>query len=84
MWLHRYSDSLVTASSNRSKSDEDPAEWRPPRRGAWCQFATDWVTVKVRWDLSADAAEVAALREMLSGCPPLHAARVPTAVGASV
>jgi hypothetical protein len=32
----------VTASSNRSKRDEDPAEWRPPRREASCQAATRW------------------------------------------
>ena len=58
----------VTASSNRSKSDEDPAEWKPPRREAWCAFATDWTTVKVKWDLTADQAEVATLREMLKTC----------------
>ena len=58
----------VSASSNRSKSDEDPTQWRPPRREAWCAFATDWVTVKVKWDLSADEAEVSALRTMLAGC----------------
>lgn len=59
----------VTASTNRSKSDEDPAGWRPPRPEAWCGFATDWVTVKVTWDLSADAAEIGALEEMLATCP---------------
>lgn len=58
----------VSASSNRSKSDEDPAEWRPPRREAWCQFARDWVTVKVAWDLTADQAEATALRDMLVTC----------------
>jgi uncharacterized protein DUF1524 len=58
----------VTASSNRSKSDQDPAEWKPPRREAWCAFATDWVGVKIEWDLSADQAEVDALEAMLSSC----------------
>ncbi len=59
----------VTSAANRAKSDEDPTEWRPPRREAWCSFATDWATVKVRWGLSADAAEVRALEALLSACP---------------
>ena len=58
----------VTAGANRSKNDRDPAEWRPPRPQAWCGFATAWVTVKLRWDLSADEPEAAALREMLAPC----------------
>jgi hypothetical protein len=59
----------VTASSNRSKSDDDPAEWKPPRREAWCQFARDWTSTKIAWDLTADQAEVDGLRSMLTGCP---------------
>jgi hypothetical protein len=65
-----YAGSLiaVSVSSNRSKSDRDPAEWMPQRREAWCSFATAWTHVKIRWDLSADEAEAAALRAALSGC----------------
>ena len=59
----------VTSAVNRSKGDQDPAEWRPPRREAWCSFATDWATVKTRWGLSADAAEVRALEVLLKACP---------------
>jgi hypothetical protein len=58
----------VSGSSNQAKSDDDPAEWRPPRHDAWCAFATDWVTVKVKWVLSADGREMAALRELLATC----------------
>jgi hypothetical protein len=58
----------VSASSNRSKSDLDPAQWKPSRESAWCQYAKDWVSVKVAWDLSADEDEVADLRVMLSTC----------------
>ncbi len=59
----------VSASSNRTKGADDPAEWKPERRAAWCQYAIDWITVKVRWNLRADAAEVQALRTMLDTCP---------------
>lgn len=59
----------VTASSNRSKGDQDPAEWLP-RAGAFvCQYAADWVTVKVRWDLAADPDERAVVEDVLAGCP---------------
>ena len=62
----------VSASSNQHKSAQDPAEWKPPSRSAWCQYARDWTTVKVRWALTADPAEIVALREMLATCiePP--------------
>ncbi len=58
----------VTASTNRSKGDRDPASWQPPNRDAWCGFATAWTTVKVQWGLTADQAEVDALRNMLVDC----------------
>jgi hypothetical protein len=58
----------VTAATNRSKGDRDPAEWQPPNRDAWCAYATDWITTKLDWDLAADHAEASALRNMLRGC----------------
>jgi hypothetical protein len=60
----------VSASSNRSKGDRDPAEWKPPDEGFWCGYANWWTTVKVNWSLTADQAEVDALRSMLDGCGP--------------
>lgn len=59
----------VSATSNRQKSDQDPAEWRPARTDTWCVYATSWVTVKARWQLSVDPAEHTALTEMLATCP---------------
>src|SRR5690606_87672 len=59
----------VTSATNRSKSDRDPAEWRPPAREAWCRFALDWITVKVRWGLTADEAERRSLADLLATCP---------------
>lgn len=66
-----YAGSLiaVSASSNRSKQDSDPAEWVPTRTTFHCTYATDWVRVKLRWELSADSAEMARLRTMLATCP---------------
>ncbi|MFF8932296.1 HNH endonuclease family protein [Streptomyces longwoodensis] len=59
----------VSAASNRSKADQDPATWLPPADGYRCQYATDWVADKTRWGLSIDPEERAALTEVLGTCP---------------
>jgi hypothetical protein len=68
----RHSLIAVTAGSNRGKGDRDPAEWVPPRRAVWCRYATWWTAVKIRWSLTADEDEVAALRDLFVTCtsPP--------------
>ena len=58
----------VSASSNRSKSDRDPAEWLPER--GVCAYAKAWVAVKFRWRLSVDSTEKSELTRILRGCPP--------------
>lgn len=58
----------VTAAMNQSKSDRDPSEWQPPNRASWCDFAGGWLRTKVRWQLTADAAEAAALGNLLRSC----------------
>ena len=58
----------VSAGSNRSKSDKDPADWLPPLASYRCQYVEDWVEVKVRWQLSVDEREFAAIRNVLAGC----------------
>jgi hypothetical protein len=58
----------VTSSSNRSKGDQDPSEWKPPRREYWCTYAQSWIAVKAYWKLSVTAAEKDALSAMLNTC----------------
>lgn len=58
----------VTGSTNTSKSDSTPADWLPPDRSAWCEYASAWVRVKARWALSVAPAEKAALANVLGGC----------------
>ena len=59
----------VSASSNRSKSDRDPADWLPPLASFRCQYLEDWLQVKVKWELSVDPREFQAMRDVLLVCP---------------
>ncbi|MFF7309715.1 DUF1524 domain-containing protein [Streptomyces sp. NPDC008137] len=59
----------VTAASNRSKADKDPAEWLPPAEGVTCRYISEWVGTKLRWGLSADAVEFEALTRLAQSCP---------------
>lgn len=57
----------VTASSNRSKSDQDPADWMP-RRAVRCRYVREWVAVKTRWRLTVNRPERRALLRTALGC----------------
>lgn len=57
----------VSASSNRSKGDDDPAEWMPTATYR-CAYATAYVAVKAKTGLSVDRAERDALAGALRGC----------------
>ncbi|MFD5446537.1 hypothetical protein [Streptomyces tendae] len=59
----------ATARSNRSKSDQDPAEGLPPAGEAHCRYLAEWEDMKLRWGLSVDEAEAAALREVADSYP---------------
>ncbi|MBG6098344.1 HNH endonuclease family protein [Nocardioides luteus] len=58
----------VTAATNRSKGDQDPADWMPDATSYHCTYVADWVAVKIRWSLFVDRAEKAALKRIAAGC----------------
>ena len=60
----------VTGASNRSKSDQDPAEWMPTNKAYTCEYIANWISIKVRWSLTIDSKEKAALEANLKGCKP--------------
>ncbi|MFZ9483236.1 MAG: excalibur calcium-binding domain-containing protein [Ilumatobacteraceae bacterium] len=57
----------VTDSTNSSKGDDDPSDWLPPRDADTCRFVGDWLSVKLRWDLSVDPDEHDAIESLLEG-----------------
>ncbi|MEV6617291.1 HNH endonuclease family protein [Streptomyces sp. NPDC051051] len=58
----------VTARSNRSKADQDPAQWLPPAPDAVCRYVAEWTATKLRWNLTADQNEHDRLTELATGC----------------
>lgn len=59
----------VSASSNRSKGDRDPAEWLPDVATETCRYLRQWVAVKFRWALSVDPIEKRSVASGLGACP---------------
>ncbi|WP_415962055.1 HNH endonuclease family protein [Streptomyces sp. 021-4] len=57
----------VTARSNRQKSDQDPADWMPPSPDAECRYVAEWVSTKLRWQLTADDRELEVLKVYADG-----------------
>jgi hypothetical protein len=57
----------VTSKQNQSKSDRDPADWMP--KHGQCRYIGEWVAVKLRWSLTADAREHAKLTKYAKSCP---------------
>ncbi|MGW7200728.1 HNH endonuclease family protein [Streptomyces chryseus] len=67
----------VTARSNRSKADQDVAQWLPPSEAVHCRYAAEWTGTKLRWQLTADAAELQALRRLAAACSTTLVTYVP-------
>ena len=57
---------VVTGSVNGAKSHFDPTSWVPSQPSARCKYVSDWITVKYRWNLSVDAAELTALQSLVA------------------
>lgn len=60
----------VSATTNRAKGDSDPKEWLPAQ--GQCAYIESWVTVKIRYALTFDAAEVAAVKPFFEECKNLQ------------
>ena len=56
----------VTASLNRSKGDRDVAVWLPLR--AQCNYISNWIAVKWRFDLTVDPVEGEFLQSKITAC----------------
>lgn len=58
----------VSLSANRSKGDQDPAEWMPANTGFACHYLSAWVYLKTKYALSMDEEEHGFIKNALTGC----------------
>ena len=58
----------MSASSNRSKGDKDPASWKPTNTSVHCIYAREWIWVKYTYQLTLQSTEKTALQQMLAAC----------------
>ena len=56
----------VTRSTNRSKGDNDPSLWMPAKDK--CVYTQNWISIKVKYSLTADPQEVEKLNSLVSTC----------------
>ncbi len=57
----------VTNRVNRAKGDKDVAQWLP--EFGTCRYLREFVAVKLRWRLTVDSAEKAAMTDLAASCP---------------
>ena len=56
----------VSLGQNRSKGDKDVSEWLPSR--GVCGYVYNWITVKIKYSLTADSKEMLTLENYISSC----------------
>ncbi|MFJ9822192.1 DUF1524 domain-containing protein [Streptomyces sp. NPDC101151] len=59
---------IASESSNSSKSDSGPADWKPTNHAFWCTYAKDYTHIKSVWKLTTTDKEKSALSSMLDTC----------------
>ncbi|MFH8476892.1 hypothetical protein [Streptomyces sp. NPDC018000] len=58
----------VSAGSNRAKGDKDSGNWKPALESYQCTYSRAWIGMKSGYALTANAAAVDALSQMLDTC----------------
>jgi Protein of unknown function (DUF1524) len=59
----------VAGQANQDKGDKQPADWMPPNRAFWCQYAVQFVAVLRGYGLPVDAPSAMVLRDAAATCP---------------
>jgi hypothetical protein len=57
----------VDTHDNESKGDQTPDQWLPPANH--CRYIREFVSVKLRWELTVTRAEKKALQSEAATCP---------------
>jgi 5-methylcytosine-specific restriction endonuclease McrA len=58
----------VVSRANQSKGSRSPDLWKPNNKKYWCEYAINWIVIKLLWELDTTEEEDTALKEMLRTC----------------
>lgn len=63
----KYAEELIAVddATNQKKGDRDPANWLPPNKDYHCEYVANWLVVKDRWNLSVNANEKEAIKDII-------------------
>ena len=56
----------VYGPANNSKGDKDPSKWLPDNTGYHCEYVSNWLIIKDRWNLHIDENEKKAIRDIIN------------------
>ncbi|MFG2437907.1 DUF1524 domain-containing protein [Streptomyces sp. NPDC048508] len=59
---------IASESSNSSKSDSGPADWKPTNHAFWCTYGKDYTHIKAVFKLTTTNDEKTALSSMIDTC----------------
>ncbi|WP_328380596.1 HNH endonuclease family protein (plasmid) [Streptomyces sp. NBC_00440] len=59
---------IASSSSNSSKGDSGPADWKPTNKAFWCTYGEDYTHIKSVFKLTTTDTEKTALTSMLNTC----------------
>lgn len=59
----------VEGQVNQDKGDKEPADWMPPNRAFWCQYAVQFAAVLRGYGLPVDEPSAIVLRDAAAACP---------------
>ncbi len=59
----------MQGQANQDKGDKQPADWMPPNRAFWCQYAVQFSEVLRGYALAVDERSAVVLRDAAATCP---------------
>jgi hypothetical protein len=63
--MHEEELIAVSKTANREKGQKDPTQWLPKNEAYRCEYASNWIVIKARWDLWVDKAEQQTLQGLI-------------------
>ncbi len=56
----------VSKKANRAKGQKDPTKWLPENEEYQCEYVSNWILIKKRWNLWVDEGEKKAIESVIN------------------